>query len=191
MIKNGVSVITFKTQNEFESWLDKNHKTAPGVWIMISKKGSGVITATYDELLEIALCYGWIDGLVNRFDEKYYIQKWTPRRKRSVWSSRNTGIVERLIKARRMKEAGLLEVERAKEDGRWANAYGSSSIAKPSKEFLDALEKNKKAKAFYETLNKANTYAIYWQIQNAKKDETKQRRIKKFIDMLSKGEKLY
>lgn len=190
-MKNDVPIITFATPAKFEKWLSANHKTATGVWIQFAKKNSGVITLTYDEALEIALCYGWIDGIVRKLDETYYIQKWTPRRPRSVWSSRNTGIVEKLIKNGRMKEAGMLEVERAKADGRWDNAYGSSSTMLPPKDFLDALSKNKKANEFYKTLNKTNTYAISWQINNAKKEETRIRRIKKYVEMMAKGEKLY
>ncbi len=191
MIVKDAPVILFNNPKEFEEWLSENHKTSTGIWTKFSKKGSGVTTLTYDEALEIALCYGWIDGLVNKLDEKFYIQKWTPRRKRRVWSQRNTGIIEKLIKDGRMKEAGLLEVDRAKADGRWENAYGSSANMAPPQDFLEALTKNKKAQDFYENLNKTNKYAIYWQIQNAKKEETRVRRIKKYVEMMEHGEKLY
>ncbi len=183
--------ITFNTPKEFEKWLSKNHKTIPGVWTKFAKKGSGVTTLTYDEALEIALCYGWIDGLVHGLDDKFYLQKWTPRRPRGAWSARNTGIVEKLIKEGRMKEAGMLEVEKAKADGRWDNAYGSSANMAPPPDFLDALSKNKKALEFWEKINKTNKYGIVWQIQNAKKEETRIRRIEKFVTMMEHGEKLY
>lgn len=191
MADNTTPVIIFRTPSEFEKWLSKNHKTTPAVWTKFAKKGSGETTITYDEALEIALCYGWIDGLVHGLDDKFYLQKWTPRRSKSVWSQRNTGIIEKLTQEGRMKEAGLLEVEKAKADGRWANAYNSPANMKPPQDFLDALSKSKKAQEFYENLNKTNKYTMYWQIQNAKKEETRVRRIKKFVDMLERGEKLY
>lgn len=187
----GIPEITFNTPKEFEEWLSVNHKTVPGVWTQFAKKGSGVVTLTYDEALKIALCYGWIDGLVHGLDDKFYLQKWTPRKPRGVWSSRNTGIVEKLTREGRMKEGGLLEVTRAKADGRWENAYGSPANMVASQDFLDALEKSPKAKDFYETLNKTNKYAMNWQIHNTKKEETRTRRIQKYITMMEKGEKLY
>lgn len=183
--------LSFASQKQWEEWLSMNFDKSDGVWIKFYKKSSGLQTFNCPQALEEALCYGWIDGQRKSNDKESFLQKYTPRRKRSVWSKINTQHIERLTKLGKMKPSGLLEVEMAKEDGRWEAAYESPSNMTPPKEFLEMLSKNKKAKDFYATLNKTNTFAISWQIHTAKREETKIKRIEKFITMLEKGEKLY
>lgn len=181
----------FKTQEEWERWLSKNHDKSDGVWIKVFKKDSGIPSVHPPEALEEALCYGWIDGQRKGLDEKSYLQKYTPRRKRSNWSKINTEHIERLTTLGKMKPAGLAEVERAKADGRWANASLPPKETVVPKDFLEELSKNKKAEEFFKTLNKTNTYAIAWRIDSAKRPETREKRIKNFVEMLSRNEKLY
>ena len=167
----------FKSQAAFDAWLAKHHAKADGIWLQYFKKASGRLTITYAEALDVALCYGWIDGQRKSLDAESFLQLYTPRRKRSLWSKINKGHVARLIESGRMQPAGLAEVERAKADGRWDQAYGNAKdIAIPA-DFLRALAKNKKARAFFATLNKANTYAIAWRLATAKKPETRARRM--------------
>ena len=141
--------------------------------------------------MDEALCYGWIDGQANKFDDESWIQKFTPRRAGSIWSKRNIANVERLMKLEKMKPAGLDEVAKAKADGRWARAYDSPKEMQIPDDFMKALSKNKKAKAFFDTLNKTNKYAIGWRLQTAKKPETKEKRIKAIVEMLSKEQKFH
>ncbi len=155
------------------------------------KKASGKTGMNYDEALEEALCFGWIDGIMKKYDEESYVQRFTPRRAKSIWSKINVGKVERLIKEGKMMPSGMEQIEVAKKDGRWDAAYDSPRHAKPPKEFIESLNKNKKAKEFYGTLSKSNTYAIVWRIQTAKKPETKAKRIKQIIEMLERGEKFH
>ncbi|MBW8863918.1 MAG: YdeI/OmpD-associated family protein [Verrucomicrobia bacterium] len=183
--------LQFKTAAAFRAWLTVNHATCDGIWLRFFKKDSGKATVTYAEALDQALCFGWIDGQVKSLDELSWIQKFTPRRARSGWSKRNTEHVERLAKAGLMMPAGLQQVEAAKVDGRWAAAYESSKNAKPPADFLKALGKDKKAKAFFETLNKANVYAIVYRLQTAKKPETRARRMETILAMLGRGEKFH
>lgn len=189
--KNDQPILFFKTQEEWEKWLSKNHDKADGVWLQFYKKASGVESLTYDPALEEALCYGWIDGQVKRFDEKSYLQRFTPRRAKSNWSKINTGHIERLTKLGKMKPSGLAEVEKAKADGRWDRAYASPSNTKVPDDFIREIKKNKKAYEFFQTLNKTNKFAIAYQLQDAKKPETRERRMKKFIEMCEREEKLY
>jgi len=189
--KKELQVISFKTQKEFGTWLDKQHGLQEGIWLRYFKKDSKIKTITYAEALDVALCYGWIDGQAKKYDEDSWLQKFTPRRQRSVWSKRNIENVERLIKEGRMKPAGIKEIERAKQDGRWDNAYDSPSKMEIPADFLQELKKDAKAEKFFATLNKSNKYAITWRLQTAKKEETRQRRLKKIMEMLSKGEKFH
>lgn len=172
-------------------WLAVNHGKCDGIWLRLFKKDSGRATVTYAEALDQALCFGWIDGQVKSLDELSWIQKFTPRRARSGWSKRNTEHVERLTKAGLMMPAGLLAVEAAKADGRWKSAYESPKNAKPPEDFLRALGKNRKAKVFFETLNRANVYAIVYRLQTAKKPETRARRMEIILAMLAKGGKFH
>jgi uncharacterized protein YdeI (YjbR/CyaY-like superfamily) len=186
-----IKVIPFKTANAFEKWLAKNHNKVSAIWLRFFKKESGKASITYKEAVDEALCYGWIDGQANKYDEESWIQRFTPRGARSIWSKKNTENIERLTALGKMKSAGVEEVEKAKADGRWEKAYDSPKDMQVPEDFIKALLKNKKAKAFYETLNKTNKYAIGWRIQTAKKPETKEKRIKMIIEMLLKGEKFH
>jgi uncharacterized protein YdeI (YjbR/CyaY-like superfamily) len=191
LMKLDLPVLPFESQKKWETWLAKEHDRSRGIWLKIAKKATGIPTVTYDEALEVALCYGWIDGQKGSFDEQYFLQKFTPRRSKSMWSKINVGKAEKLIKSRKMKPAGLKAIEAAKQDGRWDKAYDSQTYMTVPKDFQAMLNRNKKAKANFETLNKVNRYAILFRIHNAKKEETRSKRIKQFIEMLEKNEKLY
>ena len=184
-------IIPFKTQADFRKWLHKNHASVPGIWLKMFKKDSGIESINYKQALDEALCYGWIDGQSKSGDDKYWIQKFTPRRKKSMWSKRNIEHIERLRKEGKMREAGEKEVEAAKADGRWAAAYDGPATIKMPEDFLKELSKDKKAEAFFNTLNKTNTFAIAWQLQTAVKLETRERRFKKLLEMLKKGKKIH
>ncbi len=184
-------VIAFASSREWERWLSKNGSRAEGLWLRFYKKGSGIMSVTYDEALDGALCYGWIDGQLKPYDAQSWLRKFTPRRPKSPWSKRNIEHVQRLMKAGRMKPAGRREAEAAKADGRWEQAYDPGSRMKMPADFLERLSRNKKAKAFFGTLNRANTYAIGWRLQNAKRPETREKRITEILTMLAKGEKLH
>ena len=184
-------ILSFKTPEAFEKWLAKNHSQTNGISLRFFKKETGIKSLTYKEAVDEALCYGWIDGRANKFDEESWIQKFTPRRTKSIWSKRNVDNIERLTALGKMKPAGLEEVAKAKADGRWDQAYDAPKDMTLPDDFIKALAKNKKAKAFFETLNKTNKYAIGWRLQTAKKPETKEKRIKAIIEMLSKEEKFH
>jgi uncharacterized protein YdeI (YjbR/CyaY-like superfamily) len=186
-----MTIIAFASAREFASWLKANHAVSSGIWVEIAKKGAGHVSVTYDEALDVALSYGWIDGQKKPKDEKVWLQRFAPRRSRSLWSKRNRERAERLIRSRRMKAAGLREVEQAKRDGRWDAAYDSPGKAEIPADFLRALAKNKKAEAFFDTLNKANRYAIVWRLQTARKPDTRQRRLQMILDMMAQGRKFH
>ncbi len=181
--------IAFKTPEAFENWLVKNHNNSTGFWLKIFKKDSGVKTISYAKALDVALCYGWIDGQKNTYDAQAYLQKFCPRREKSIWSKINIGHVERLINEGRMRPAGLKAVENAKADGRWEKAYDSSSKMTIPEDFLKELSKNKKAEAFFKGLNKTNLFLIGFRLQTAKKQETREKRMKEIIEKLAKDEK--
>ncbi len=178
----------FASQETWKRWLDRNHARAPGIWLKFAKKASRKRTVTYPEAVEVALCYGWIDGQTRGLDEDYHLQRFTPRRARSKWSKINREKATRLIELGRMRPAGLAEIERAKADGRWDAAYDSSSKIQPTPELLSALEANPRAKAAFEQLDRTNRYSILYGVHDAKRPETKARRIEKFVAMLSRGE---
>lgn len=184
-------VLLFLSQKDWRTWLDENHSQHKGVWLKHAKKSSGKQSVSYGEALEEALCYGWIDSQKQAYDSNYYLQKFTPRGPKSVWSKNNVMKVEALTKMGRMQPAGLAAIESAKQDGRWDAAYDSPSASKVPEDFQAALDKNPQAKQFFETLNKANVYAFCWRVQTAKKPETRKARIEKFIGMLNRGEKLH
>jgi uncharacterized protein YdeI (YjbR/CyaY-like superfamily) len=190
-VKPDLPILTFTSTKEFTSWLSKHQKMSLGIWIRLFKVKSEVPTITYAEALDIALCYGWIDGQKKAFDKESWLQKFTPRRLKSKWSKRNRQIVERLYKLGMMKPAGIKEVESAKADGRWERAYDWSSKMIVPSDFLDELAKHKEAEAFFKTLNKANIYSIVWRLQTAKKPETRNKRIQSILEMLKKGEKFH
>lgn len=190
-VKSELLVMEFRTDADWQVWLDKNHALPEGIWLKIAKKNTGVTTVNYQEALRVALCYGWIDGLVNKLDEKYYIQKFTPRRARSIWSKRNVGIVEELIAEGKMKPPGFKAIEEAKSDGRWAAAYDSPGNMTVPEYFIDELKKHSQAYNFFQTLNKTNLFAIGFRLQTAKKPETRDKRMKEIIEMLSREEKFH
>jgi uncharacterized protein YdeI (YjbR/CyaY-like superfamily) len=189
--KDGRPILAFATPALFGAWLKKNHAATDGIWLKFAKKGSGIMSVNYAEALDEALCWGWIDSQSLRLDAMTYLQKFGPRRAKSMWSTNNRLHAARLIKEKRMRPPGLAEVMRAKADGRWDAAYEPPSTMKPPADFLEALFMNKKAKAFYATLNRANTYGISWRINEAKRPETRARRIAQFVKMLSEGKKLH
>ena len=182
---------TFATRDEFKAWLEEHHATADGVWIKFAKKGSGVQSVTLTETLDLALCYGWIDGQRKPFDEIYFLQKYTPRRARSKWSKRNIGLVEKLIEAGEMRPAGFAEIERAKGDGRWDAAYDSPANMQVPPDLQAELDARPDAAAFFKTLNSTNRYSILYRLHDAKRPETRARRLEQFVAMLERGETLY
>jgi uncharacterized protein YdeI (YjbR/CyaY-like superfamily) len=173
-------------------WLGENHADPAGVWLVLAKKGTEEPTSlTYDQALEEALCHGWIDGQARRRDEGTYRQRFTPRRKRSAWSKRNTGLAERLRAEGRMHPAGQAEVERAKADGRWEAAYAGPATIEVPPDLTEALAAEPKAQAMFETLNSQNRYAILYRIATAKRADTRARRIGEFVAMLARGETVH
>ncbi|NGY57823.1 hypothetical protein G7043_02630 [Lentzea sp. NEAU-D13] len=185
------ALIFFEDPAEFDAWLHENGAQETELWIKYAKKGSGLKTITYDEALDIALCHGWIDGLVRSIDDTYYSQRWTPRKARSRWSKRNCGKVEELIAAGKMLPAGLKEIEKAKADGRWDAAYAGPATIEVPDDLIEALKANPKAAKAFEALNSQNRYAVLLRIHDAKRAETRQRRIAQFVEMLADGRKLY
>ena len=184
---DAAKMMSFKSPIELSKWLQVNHATESELLIKMFKKGSGIPSVNWSEVVIESLCWGWIDGVKKSLDDQAYVQRITPRKARSNWSKRNTEHVDRLIIEGRMKEPGLVHVRAAKEDGRWENAYTASEMKVPA-DFLAALESMPKAKQFYETLTKSNRYAIAYGLQSAKKPETRQRRFKKFMDKLIRKE---
>jgi len=184
-------VVLFPSQEAWEAWLSQQGMVSEGLWVKLAKKGSGIDSVTYAEAVEVALCYGWIDGQARRFDDDYYLQRFTPRRARSKWSKINRDKAERLIESGAMKASGMSEVERARADGRWEAAYDPPSQATVPDDLRVELEKNDRARRFFEGLDATNRYAILHRIQDAKRPETRLRRIEKFVAMLNRGEKIY
>jgi uncharacterized protein YdeI (YjbR/CyaY-like superfamily) len=178
----------FKSQAHWHSWLEKNHENPEGVWVHFGKKGSGAVTVSYDEALETALCFGWIDGQLRTHDEKTFVRKFTPRRARSVWSKVNRAKAERLIESGRMQPAGHRAIERARAGGEWDGAYDSSRTATVSPDFQSALDKSRRAAAFFAKLDSANRYAMLWRIQTARTPEARAKRIAEIVAMLKKKE---
>lgn len=186
--KDGLSIMAFASATAWSNWLEKNHQTSKGVWIKFAKKASGIQSVDYDGALPPALCYGWIDGQVNRLDERYYLQRFTPRRVKSKWSKRNCGYALALIEQGLMQPAGLREVEAAQADGRWDAAYDSPSTATVPDDLQMALEAEPAALEKFATLEKGNRYSILYRIQDAKRPETRARRIATYVEMLTAGE---
>jgi uncharacterized protein YdeI (YjbR/CyaY-like superfamily) len=184
---NSMPVLRFKSSADFRHWLENNHAASDGIWLRIFKKDSSVKSLTYADALDQALCYGWIDGQIKPFDELSWLRKFTPRRSKSGWSKINTQHVERLTKAGAMTPSGMEAVERAKADGGWEAAYASPKSAVPPEDFLKELAKNKKAEAFFKTLNKANVYSIVYRLQTAKKPETRAKRMKTILAMMDQA----
>lgn len=190
-VKIDLSVVHFEKAGVLNDWLEKNHMDSSGIWLRIFKKNSGVLSLNYDQALDEALCFGWIDGQVKSYDDQSYIQKFTPRRARSMWSKRNIEHVKRLENEGRMRPSGMREAEAAKTDGRWGSSYDSPSNMTIPEDFLNELSKDPEAAEFFNKLNKANKYAIAWRLQTAKKPETRAKRMMAIIEMLSKGKKFH
>jgi uncharacterized protein YdeI (YjbR/CyaY-like superfamily) len=186
-------VIAFESLEAWEKWLAAHHAESGGLWVKIAKKGSGIDTVDYPDVLEAAICYGWIDGQRAGFDERWFLQKFTPRRARSRWSRINRDKATELAEQGLMKPAGRREVERAKADGRWDAAYEGQRIATVPEDLQRELDKRKntKAREFFATLDSRNRYAILYRIQDAKKPETRARRIEEFVAMLNEEKKIY
>jgi len=188
---DNLPVMSCETRQDWETWLAENHIGAKGVWLKIAKKATGVDSVSYAEALESAICYGWIDGQKASFDDRYWLQKFTPRGPRSIWSKINCEKATTLIAAGRMQPEGLRQVERAKTDGRWDAAYHPQSTISVPDDLQRELDNNPQAQQFFNTLNSINRYAILFRIQTAKKPETRAARIQKFMEMLSKQERIY
>jgi uncharacterized protein YdeI (YjbR/CyaY-like superfamily) len=173
----------------WRGWLASNHAASTGVRLVLAKKGATDPTRlTYDDALPEALCFGWIDGQLTRRDDATYRVRFTPRRARSAWSQRNVEFAERLISQGLMQPSGLAEVERAKADGRWARAYNGSATIEVPGDLREALAASPRAQAMWEVLTRTNRYAVLYRIQDAKRPETRARRISQFVDMLARGE---
>ncbi len=188
---NGLPILLFERQDDWAAWLDEHHASSAGVWLRLAKKASDLQSLSYAEALDVALCYGWIDGQKNSYDESSWLQKFTPRGARSIWSKINREKAQQLIESGKMKPTGLKAIESAKNDGRWDGAYDSQSRATVPSDFQAALDGNPEASAFFATLNSVNRYAILFRIETAKKPETRAKRIQEFIRMLERHEKLH
>jgi uncharacterized protein YdeI (YjbR/CyaY-like superfamily) len=191
MAANKLKIMSFASAPALRAWLAENHSRSDGILLRISKKGSGLAGVSYAQALDQALCYGWIDGQKLPGDKQSWLQTFTPRRPKSGWSKKNTEHAERLIKSGEMTAAGHKEIDAAKSDGRWQAAYDSFGSASIPEDFLKELAGNKKAKAFFATLNKTNLYSIAYRLQTAKKPETRQKRMQAIIEKLERGEKFH
>ncbi|KAK4140939.1 uncharacterized protein C8A04DRAFT_39474 [Dichotomopilus funicola] len=183
-------ILFFENAKAWETWLDVNHADQTGLWLKISKKSSGIASVTYDEALDTALCYGWIDGQKKGLDADHFVQRFTPRRKNSLWSKRNVGKVAVLIDAGRMRESGQAEIDAAKADGRWEKAYAPPSTMEVPPDFQAALNRSKKAKTFFEGLGKSKRYAFLWRIETVKREETRKKKVEQFVALLAEGKTL-
>jgi uncharacterized protein YdeI (YjbR/CyaY-like superfamily) len=181
----------FKSKDDWAKWLDKNHQKSPGVWVRIAKKGAPEGSVSYKEALDVALCHGWIDGQKRPENEHFWLQKFSARSGRSIWSKINREKALTLIASGEMKPAGLEAIENAKRNGHWEQAYDSFSGATIPVDFQAALDANPGAAAFFKTIDRTNRYAVLWRIQTVKKAETRARKIEQFIAMLAKHEKIH
>jgi uncharacterized protein YdeI (YjbR/CyaY-like superfamily) len=184
-------VMRFESTDAWDAWLAAHHAGSPGLWLKIAKKGAAGTTISYSDALDVALCHGWIDGQKGRYDDDYWLQRFTPRKPASKWSKINTERVAALTASGRMRPAGLREVERAQADGRWEQAYESQSRIAVPEDLARALAANERARAFFATLDSANRYAILYRISAAKKPETRAKRIDTYVAMLSEHKKIH
>lgn len=190
MAKAEQPVVFFAAPDEMEAWLEAHGETSDGMWLKFAKKASGIRSVVYAEAVEIALCHGWIDGQVKRLDEEHYLQRFTPRRARSKWSKINREKAERLIAEGRMRPAGRREVERAREDGRWDEAYDSATTVTVPDDFQRALDAEPAAREFFESLGPTKRYAFLYRILDAKRPETRAKRIAEYVELLREGRTL-
>ena len=189
--KPALAELSFVDADEWERWLEREHARSPGLWMRIAKAGAGTTTVSYAQALDVALCWGWIDGQKKSIDAHWWMQKFTPRAKRSIWSKVNCGKAQALIDAGRMRPPGLAEIERARADGRWEAAYASQSKAQVPPDLQAALDAEPRAKAFFATLDGTNRYAILFRTHQAKRPEARAKRIAQFVEMLARGEKIH
>jgi uncharacterized protein YdeI (YjbR/CyaY-like superfamily) len=189
--RKGLPVLAFSDQQQWEDWLAANHDTSKGLWLKLAKKASTIATVTYAEAVEVALCQGWIDGQVLPYDEFFWLQRFTPRGPRSKWSQINRAKAEHLIEAGRMQPAGRAAVEAARQGGRWENAYAPPSTATVPPDLQAALDANPAAADFFATLSKTNRFAVLYRVQDAKRPETRARRIQQYVEMLARQEKIH
>ena len=185
-----IPIMTFPDSKSWEAWLKNNYTSQTGVWLKMARKGSGIESVSLFDALDACLCYGWIDGQRRSYDENYYLQKYTPRRKRSLWSKVNIAKVEVLIADGRMQAPGLQEIENAKADGRWDAAYDSQKNAVVPDDLAEALAQNKKAKAFFDSLTRAEQYSVLWQLMTAKTPVVRTARMEKMIKLLEAERKI-
>jgi uncharacterized protein YdeI (YjbR/CyaY-like superfamily) len=190
-MKEELPIVSFASREEWRVWLAGEHATSTGVWLRLAKAGSEIASVSYAEALEVALCYGWIDGQKAGFDSDHWLQRFTPRKPRGRWSRINRDKATALIERGEMEPAGLREVEAAKADGRWDAAYAGQRTATVPEDLQQALDANPAAAAFFAALDSANRYAVLYRVQDAKKRETRARRIEKYVAMLAAGEKLH
>ena len=191
MPTDALPVMSFESTDAWDAWLAAHHAGSPGLWLKIAKKGAAGTTISYSEALDVALCHGWIDGQKGRYDDDYWLQRFTPRKPSSKWSKINTERVAALTASGRMRPAGLREVERAQADGRWEQAYESQSRVTVPEDLARALAANERAREFFATLDSANRYAILYRIGAAKKPETRAKRIDTYVAMLSEHKKIH
>jgi uncharacterized protein YdeI (YjbR/CyaY-like superfamily) len=190
-VADDLPILLFATQADLEEWLEENHAASEGIWLKIAKKGAAVPSVTYAEALELALCFGWIDSQKRGHDEQHFLQRFTPRRPRGRWSKINREKAEALLAAKRMRPTGLAAVDAAKADGRWDAAYEGQRTAKVPADLQRELDANPAAAKFFSGLDSANRYAIVYRLNEAKKTETRERRLAKFVAMLDRGEKIH
>lgn len=183
--------VLFASPSQMEAWLERHHRRSAGVWLKIAKKDSGVESVTYAEALELALCFGWIDSQKRGFDEQFFLQRFTPRRPRGRWSRINREKAEALVAAGSMRPAGQAEVDAARADGRWQAAYEGQRTAEVPDDLRRELDANPAAREFFATLSSGNRYAIVYRLNDAKKPETRERRLRKFVAMLERGEAIH
>lgn len=184
----GLPVLPFDSKASWRAWLERNHDKVTGLWLKLAKKGTGVPTVTYEEAREVALAFGWVDGLINRGDETFYLLRFTPRRPRSKWSKINRAIVENLIASGAMEKAGLAEVEKARADGRWDAAYDPPSTIEPHPDLLRALRASRVAEEAFAVLTRSKRFAIITRVNDLKREETRRRRIAEIVEALARGE---
>lgn len=188
--KDGLPLLPFASASAFEQWLEQHGREGPGLWLKLAKKSSGIASVTYDEAVDVALCFGWIDGQKGAYDADWFLQRFTPRRPRSIWSKINTQRVRALTESDRMRPAGLAEVDRAKADGRWEAAYGGSRDIEVPADLRDFLDRSPTAARFWDTLTKSQRYSFLFRLQTAKRPETRAKRFSQFTKMLQDGKRL-
>lgn len=189
--KRDLPIIAFKSQQAWDAWLASQPAHSKGLWLKLAKKSSGIVSVSKQEAVDTALCHGWIDGQLDSFDGSHWLIRFTPRQSTSKWSEKNRVRALQLVELKRMRPAGLSEIERAKKDGRWNAAYAPQSTAQVPDDLRAALATNKEAKSFFETLDRTNRYAILYRIHDAKKPETRMARIEKYVTMLTEGRTIY